>query len=50
MRGKAAGNPGEIHSVQAHNFKEYNHQDTTFLSSEDALKFKHWMTSDEVDF
>ena len=25
MRGTAMGNPGEVHSVQMHNFLEYNH-------------------------
>lgn len=44
------GNPGEMHSVQAHNFLNYNHQDSTLLNSEDAIKFKHWMGSDIVDF
>jgi hypothetical protein len=28
----------------------YNHQDTAFLNQEDAIKFKHWMGSDIVDF
>lgn len=28
----------------------YKHQDTHFLSSEDSIKFKHWMNSDIVDY
>jgi hypothetical protein len=50
MRGTALGNAGEIHSVQMHNFLDYNHQDTAFVTSEDALKFKYWMGSDMVDY
>lgn len=50
IRGRALGNPGEFHSPQFHNFKDYNHQDTAMVTSEDAIKFKHWMGSDKVDF
>jgi len=50
VRGKAMGNPGEFHQPAVHNYLNYNHQDTTFVTSEDALKFKHWMGSDIVDF
>jgi hypothetical protein len=50
LRGKALGNPNEFHSPQVHNYLEFNHQDTAFVSSEDAIKFKHWMGSDIVDF
>jgi hypothetical protein len=50
IRGKAIGNPGEYHTPQIHNYLNYNHQDTYFLSQEDAIKFKNWMTSDIVDF
>lgn len=50
LRGKSLGNPGEFHSPQIHNYLNYNHQDTAFINPEDALKFKHWMGSDIVDF
>lgn len=50
LRGKSLGNPGEFHSPQIHNFLEYAHQDTHFVTQEDAVKFKHWMNSDIVDF
>jgi curved DNA-binding protein CbpA len=50
IRGKALGNTGEFHTPQIHNYLNYNHQDSSFLSSEDAIKFKHWMGSDIVDF
>jgi curved DNA-binding protein CbpA len=50
IRGKAIGNVGEFHSPQIHNYLNYNHQDTSFLTAEDALKFKHWMGTDIVDF
>jgi hypothetical protein len=50
IRGKSLGNAGEFHSPQIHNYLNYNHQDTSFLTAEDAIKFKHWMGSDIVDF
>ena len=50
IRGKALGNAGEFHSPQIHNYLNYHHQDTAFLNQEDAVKFKHWMGSDVVDF
>ncbi|CDW82524.1 chaperone protein [Stylonychia lemnae] len=50
LRSKSIGNPHEFHSPQIHNYLEFNHQDTAFVSSEDAIKFKHWMGSDIVDF
>jgi hypothetical protein len=50
MRGKSMGNAGEFHTPYIHNYLNYNHQDTSFVTSEDALKFKHWMGSDKVDF
>jgi len=49
IRGKAIGNVGEFHSPQIHNYLNYNHQDTSFLTAEDAIKFKHWQGSDIVD-
>ena len=49
VRGKSIGNPGEFHSPQIHNYLNYNHQDTAFLTPEDAIKFKHWMGTDMVD-
>ena len=50
IRRKSMGNPGEFHSPQLHNFLNYNHQDASFLNQEDAIKFKHWMNSDIVDY
>ena len=50
IRGKSMGNPGEFHSPQVHNYLNYNHQDSSFLTAEDAMKFKHWMGTDIVDF
>ena len=50
LRGKSLGNPGEFHTPQIHNYLNYNHQDTSFISQEDAIKFKHWQGSDIVDF
>ena len=50
LRGKSLGNPGEFHSPQVHNYLNYHHQDTAFLNQEDAIKFKHWMGTDIVDF
>jgi len=50
LRGKSLGNPGEFHSPQIHNYLNYHHQDTHFLTQEDAIKFKHWIGSDIVDF
>lgn len=50
IRGKSLGNPGEFHSPQWHNYLNYHHQDTSFISQEDALKFKHWMGSDQADY
>ena len=32
IRGKAMGNPGEFHTPQVHNFLNYYHQDTTFVT------------------
>jgi hypothetical protein len=50
VRSKSLGNPGEFHQPQMHNFLNYAHQDTAFVTPEDALQFKHYMTSDIVDF
>jgi len=50
IRGKSLGNPNEFHQPKVHNYLEYNHQDTAFVSSADAVKFKHWMGTDIVDF
>ena len=50
IRGKAIGNTGEFHTPQIHNYLNYNHQDSSFQSAEDAIKFKHWMGTDIVDF
>ena len=50
MRGKALGNPGELHQPQVHNWLEFGHPDATFVTPEDALKFKHWHATDKYDF
>lgn len=49
-RGKAAGNPGFLHSPHAHNYYEFPHQDTAQVTSEDALAFKHYMNTDKTEF
>ena len=50
IRGGAWGRPGEFHSPQTHNFYENYHADSKTVTSEDAIKFKNFMTSDKVDF
>jgi hypothetical protein len=50
VRSKSLGNPGEFHQPMVHNFINYDHQDTAFVTPEDAVQFKHYMTSDIVDF
>lgn len=50
LRGKAIGPIGNFHSPLVHNYLNYNHQDTTFVTPEDAVKFKHWMGTDKVEF
>jgi len=50
IRGKSLGAPNEFHAPNIHNYLEFNHQDTAFVSSADAVKFKHWMGTDIIDF
>ncbi len=50
IRSKSLGNSGEFHNPAIHNALNYKHQDTAFVTSEDAVKFKHWMGTDKVDF
>lgn len=50
LRGTALGSPGEFHQPRLHNQLENYHQDSNIVDSEDAVKFKAYMTSDKVDF
>lgn len=50
IRGAAMGVPGEFHQPQVHNFLNNYHQDSHLTTSEDAVKFKAYMTSDQYDF
>lgn len=42
--------PGYFHSPQIHNYLENYHPDSKTVTSEDAVKFKAYMTSDQYDF
>ena len=50
IRGDSLGVPGEFHSPGVHNFIHNQHQDSHRVTSEDAVQFKHYMRSDEMDF
>lgn len=50
LRGESLGEPGTFHSPQMHNFINFNHADSYRVTQEDAVKFKHFMNSDKVDF
>lgn len=50
IRGNALGRPGHFHSPQIHNFMNYSHGDSQRVTQEDAVKFKHFMTTDKPDF
>jgi hypothetical protein len=50
IRGTALGFTGEFHQPSVHNFLEKYHQDAKLVTSEDAVKFKHYMNSDKSDF
>lgn len=50
VRGAALAAPGTFHSPQIHNFIDYSHADSYRVTQEDAIKFKHYMGSDQVDF
>ena len=49
-RGKAIRAPGQVHDPAEHNFFEHYHQDSNQVTSEDAVMFKNWMSSDKFDF
>ena len=49
-RGDALARPGEFHTPELHNFYNNYHADSKLVTSEDAIKFKNFMTSDKVDF
>ncbi len=42
IRGNAFGEPGSLHNVDYHNFKNTPLPDSQFVTREDALAFKHW--------
>jgi len=50
LRGTALGHAGEFHQPSVHNFLNNYHQDAKTVTSEDTVKFKHFMNSDKVDF
>jgi hypothetical protein len=50
VRGASIGEPGGFHSPQIHNFMNFNHSDSYRVTSEDAIKFKHYMGTDQADF
>ena len=50
VRGDALDVPGGFHSPSIHNFMDFNHADSYRVTSEDAIKFKHYMGTDKNDF
>jgi curved DNA-binding protein CbpA len=50
MRGEALGEPGRFHSPQMHNFMHYNHADSYRVTQDDAVMFKAWMGTDQIEF
>lgn len=50
MRGAALAAPGVFHSPAVHNYLENQHADSYRVTAEDAVKFKHYMGTDKVDF
>jgi len=49
LRGNALGYVGEFHQPSVHNHLENYHQDSKMVTSEDAVKFKHFMSNDKID-
>jgi hypothetical protein len=49
-KGSSMGTPGEFHLPKQANFIDNYHPEATFVTSEDALKFKNWMRTDEGMF
>jgi len=49
IRGTAMGEPGQFHSPKIHNRLNFHHPDAKLVNSEDAVKFKEWMGSDQTD-
>jgi len=50
IRGNALSHPGNFHSPKVHNYLHFNHPDSVRVTSEDAVKFKHYMGTDKADF
>lgn len=50
LRGDSIGEPGAFHSPKIHNWLNFNHRDSTRVTSEDAVQFKHFMGTDKTDF
>lgn len=50
IRGDALGRPGAFHSPQMHNWMNNHHGDSQRVTSEDAVKFKHFMGTDKPEF
>lgn len=50
IRGNSLGPIGYYHSPATHNMLDNYHQDSKVITSEDTVKFKHYMNSDKVAF
>ena len=50
IRGKALGRPDQFHAPDLHNFLDFQHGDKHRVTSQDAVKFKHFMGTDKADF
>jgi len=50
VRGDSENTAGYFHTPMLHNFKHYNHPDSFRVTSDDKVKFNHWMSTDEADF
>ena len=50
IRGAALAPPGYFHSPSLHNYLENQHADSFRVTSEEAVKFKHYMGTDKVEF
>eukprot|EP01016_Furgasonia_blochmanni_P023705 TRINITY_DN2556_c0_g1_i1.p1 TRINITY_DN2556_c0_g1~~TRINITY_DN2556_c0_g1_i1.p1 ORF type:complete len:353 (-),score=98.93 TRINITY_DN2556_c0_g1_i1:153-1124(-) len=49
VRGNAIGNPSEFHDPLMHNYLTNPHPDSQFVTSDDALAFKHYMNEDKFE-
>jgi hypothetical protein len=49
-KSESLGSPGMFHPPAIHNWQDNYNPEATFVTSEDAVKFKQWMRTDQVDF